>query len=89
MIGNFSIREILETFRECGIWSSFPGDSRMIREESHVCSYRADKDSYPHNGCADKGRYRHDSHADKNPYRHDRGADSPSRPSTPKQSTFL
>ena len=36
MIGNFSIREILEAFRECGIWSSFPGDSRMIREESHV-----------------------------------------------------
>ena len=37
MIGYFSIREILEAFRECGIWSSFPGDSQMIREESHVC----------------------------------------------------
>ena len=37
MIENFSIREILEAFREGGIWPSFPGDSRMIREESHVC----------------------------------------------------
>ena len=41
MIGNFSIREIIEAFREWGIWSSFPGDSRMIREESHVCSFFA------------------------------------------------
>ena len=37
MIGKFSIREILEAFLETGIWSSFPGSSRTIREESHVC----------------------------------------------------
>ena len=37
MIGKFSIREILEAFLEAGIWSSFPGSSRTIREESHVC----------------------------------------------------
>ena len=36
MIGKFSIREILEAFLEAGRWSSFPGSSRAIREESYV-----------------------------------------------------
>ena len=40
MIGKFSIREILEAFLEAGIWSSFPGSSRTIREESHVWTIR-------------------------------------------------
>ena len=41
MIGKFSIREILEAFLEAGRWSSFPGSSRAIREESHVCGMRS------------------------------------------------
>ena len=36
MKGKLSIREILKAFRERGRWTSFPGDSRMIRETSHV-----------------------------------------------------
>ena len=38
MIGKFSIRETLEAFLEAGRWSSFPGSSRAMREESHVCT---------------------------------------------------
>ena len=41
MIGKFSIREILEAFLEAGRWSSFPGSSRAIREESHVWPIKA------------------------------------------------